>query len=290
MKKILITGKDSYIGNHVQIWLEQFENQYEVEQLDVQDESWKEYNFSGVDAIVHVAGIVHRPDIKDEGLYNRVNAELPAEIAKIAKAFGVKQFVFLSTMAVFGAGKRLAENIINEGTPINPLSLYGSSKYLGECKLNKLEDDNFKVTIVRPPNVYGRGCKGGYITGFRTVVSKLPAIPYAYFNVKQSVLYVDNLSEFIRLCIDNETAGVFMPQDKLAISSVELMTEISKAIGKEKKKSKILGFGVRVLSFLPIVKKAYGGIAYDDKTSSYFENEYVVVPFSKGVRRALNFE
>lgn len=288
MKKILITGKDSYIGNHIQAWLEQFENQYLVEQLDVQDESWRDYCFSGVDAIVHVAGIVHRPDIKDEDLYNRVNAELPAEIAKKAKDSGVKQFVFLSTMAVFGAGKRLAENIINDSTPINPLSLYGSSKYLGECNLNKLEDENFKITIVRPPNVYGKDCKGGYITGFKSVVSKLPAIPSAYLNVKQSVLYIDNLSEFIRLCIDNEADGVFMPQDGAAVSSVELMSGISNAIGNKKSTSKILGLGIYVLSFVPLVKKAYGGVAYDEKMSSYFDNKYVVIPFEEGIKKTLN--
>lgn len=290
MKRVVITGKDSYIGNHIQEWLEKSPAQYMVEQLDVRTGNWKKYDFSGVDTIVHVAGIVHHPEITDWNLYKKVNADLPFEIASIAKKSGVKQFIFMSTMAVYGCVKRLTENIITDESKLIPLNAYEKSKLIAENNLKHLEDCKFKVVVVRPPNVYGKGCKGGYISGFKSVVSKLPAIPSAFTNVKQSMLYIDNLSEFIRLAIVNEISGTFMPQDKCAVSAVELMTQISIGIEKKKRKSELLGLGIYALQFLPIVNKAYGGVAYDENMSAYFGNSYVVVPFEEGIRRTVSDE
>lgn len=287
MKRVVITGKDSYIGNHIQYWLEQFDNQYTVEQLDVQTNEWKKYDFSKVDAVIHVAGIVHRPDITDWNLYKRVNVDLPVEIARLAKNAGVKQFVFMSTMAVYGNTKHLAVNIITGDSSVTPVDPYGESKYMAEKLLNDISDEAFKVIIVRPPNVYGKGCKGGYISGFKSVVSKLPAIPYAFPDVRQSMLYIDNLCEFIRLALEHDSCGVFMPQDKKAVSAVELMRNISIGMSSRKRESRILGTGVYLLQFLPIVNKAYGGVAYDEAMSSYFDNSYVVVSFEEGIRRTV---
>lgn len=286
-KRVLITGKKGYIGRHIQRWLQNRADSYDVTMINVRTEEWKQTSFQGVDVIVHAAGIVHQPGISDWEIYRKTNIDLTAALARKAKQEGVRLFIFLSTMAVFGRGKRLFVNIIDEETEISPVDLYGKSKYLAEQELLKIQSYDFKVVIVRPPNVYGKGCKGGYISGFRSVVSKLPAIPYAYPNVRQSTIYIDNLCELIRLIIESEASGFFMPQDRIAVSAVELMEAISKATGRKKPKSRLLGTGIYLLAFLPIVKKAYGGVAYAEVMSAYFESQYVIVPFEEGIRRTL---
>lgn len=287
MRKILITGKNSYIGNHIQNWLEKYEEDVEILQLDVKSNEWEKKDFREYDSIIHVAGIVHQPSVKEWELYKKVNIELPLKIADKAKKEGVHTFIFISTMAVYGIGKKLHENLITNYTSIQPTSMYGKSKYIAEQQLQNLSDETFHVIIVRPPNVYGRGCKGGYITGYANVIRKLPVIPSAFKNVRQSVIYIDNLSELIRLLLRQKQSGIFTPQDDFTPNAVDLMYAISLGMHRPKKKSRILGFGIYCLQFLPIIKKAYGGVEYDREISTYDGMDYVVISFEEGIRRTL---
>ncbi len=282
---ILIIGKNSYIGNHIDEWLTNHGHQ--VQQLDVLTDEWKTFDYSPYDAIVHVAGIVHQPNCQDWDLYKRVNTDMPISIATMAKEQGVKQYVFFSTMGVYGVGKKLKQNIIDEQTSLNSDSMYGKSKLMAEEGLQKLQDGTFNVAFVRPPSVYGKGCRGGYITGFTSIVRKLPVIPRAYENVKQSFIYIDNLSELVRLVIEKNIKGVFCPQDDKAVSANELLQAISYGIGKKYRSSRLLGLFVRLLSFLPIVNKAYGGIEYTRSLSDVEGINYVVVPFEEGMSRTV---
>lgn len=288
--RICIIGKNSYIGNHIDEWLTQ--NGHEVFQLDVLTKDWKAFDYGGFDAIVQVAGIVHRPDCKDENLYRRVNTEMPVEIAQKFKSLkaitGSRPiFVFLSTMAVFGTSKRLNKNVITADTPLSPVGLYGQSKAAAEEELLKLQDDYLDVVIVRPPNVYGKGCRGGYISGFAKVVKKLPVIPAAYTDVKQSMLYIDNLCEFIRLVIEQRRHGVFMPQDDKAVSAVEITTAIARGLAKKPRTSRLLGLVVHLCSFMPLIQKAYGGVEYDMSLSHIEGMDYVLVPFDEAIMRTI---
>ncbi len=285
MLRVVITGKDSYIGNHVAAWLTKREEDYEVEVLDVIGDGWKEYDFTGVDAVVHVAGIVHRKDCKDWLLYKSVNADLAVDVAKKAKAEGVRQFVFLSTMAVYGKGKRLRQNCIGKDTVEEPKDFYGKSKLLAERGLSALAGEDFFVSVIRPPNVYGKDCKGGYISGFAKIVKKLPIIPVAYTKVCQSMLYIDNLTELIRLMIEEPKTETVMPQDENAVTAAALMQVMATVLKGRTKCSKFLGLGVRLLAFLPIVKKAYGGVAYDERLSDVYEKKYQVVDFKNAIER-----
>lgn len=292
--RILIIGKNSYIGNHIDEWLSK--HGHEVFQLDVLTEDWKVFDYNGYDAIVHVAGIVHRPDCNDADLYRRVNTEMPVAIAEKYKrskcSSGISSskgtFVFLSTMAVFGTPKRLGKNLITADTPMSPMGLYGQSKATAEEKLLKLQDGHFDVVVVRPPNVYGKDCRGGYIPGFVKVVKKLPVIPAAYTDVKQSMLYIDNLCEFIRLAIEQKRQGVFMPQDDKAVSAVEITSAIARGLGKKPRTSRLLGLFVRLGSFLSLIQKAYGGVEYNMSLSRIEGMDYVVVPFEEAMRRTIN--
>lgn len=283
--RILIIGKDSYIGNHLDEWLTK--NGHSVEQLDAKTVDWRSFHYSEFDAIVHVAGIVHQPMCHDWELYYSVNVEMPLSIAALAKKQGVGQYVYLSTMGVYGIGKELRENVIGKETPLASETMYGKSKRLAEEGLFLLQDSSFIVTCVRPPSVYGKGCRGGYIAGFTTAVKQLPIIPFAYPNVKQSMLYIDNLAELVKILIEDRLAGVFCPQDDVSVSANDLLSAISEGIGKKYRESKILGWFVKLFHFIPIVTKVYGGVEYDRKLSQIDGYDYVVVPFREAMKRTV---
>lgn len=283
--KILIIGKNSYIGNHIDKWLSKYN--WQVTQLDVLTDEWKSYDYSPYDAIVHVAGIVHQPQCHDWDLYKRVNTDMPIAIATMAKEQGVKQYIFFSTMGVYGVGKKLIPNIIDENTTICPNGMYAKSKWMAEKGLSQLQNAFFKVTFIRPPSVYGKGCRGGYITGFTSIVRTIPIIPKVYENAKQSFIYIDNLSELTRLIIERRMQGVFCPQDEKAVSANELLCAIANGIGKKYRESRFLGYFVRLLNFIPLVKKAYGGVEYSQSLSSIDGENYVIVPFNEGIKRTV---
>lgn len=305
--KILIIGKNSYIGNHIDEWLTKYG--HVVEQLDVLTEDWRAYDYSPYDVIVHVAGIVHRPDCQDWKLYHDVNTVMPVQIASQFKSSrsskGLKgQYVFFSTMGVYEAGKKLGPSVVDENTPLlnEGNSMYGRSKVLAEIGLSELQDATFNIAIVRPPSVYGKGCKGGYITGFKKIASMLPVIPRAYENACQSFIYIDNLSECVRLIVENSSicssgSNVFCPQDDEIPNANRLLEVICKGIGKKYRCSRILGWLLEMVNgsicsngsrgWIPLVKKAYGGIEYSRKLSDIPGMNYVVVPFEEGMRRTV---
>ena len=191
-------------------------------------------------------------------------------------------------MGVYGLGKKLMPNVVDKDTPLLAVSMYGKSKLLAEEGLIKLHDANFDVVCVRPPSVYGKGCRGGYITGFVSIVRYCPIIPQAYENVKQSFVYIDNLTEFVRLAIENRLHGTFCPQDNKSVSANELLKAIAVGLGKKYRPSRVLGTLVRWFPFFPLVKKAYGGVEYSMSLSSLDKIKYVIVPFEEGIRRTIS--
>lgn len=290
--KALIIGKNSYIGNHIDEWLSA--KGWDVEQLDVLTPEWKTFDYSPYDTIIHVAGIVHRPDCKDWNLYKSVNTDMPVAIAQNYKSSrnskGLKgQYVYFSTMGVYNAGKKLTSSVVDENTPIlmEGNSLYGKSKAMAEQELSKLQDGKFDVAFVRPPSVYGKGCKGGYITGFKKIASLLPIIPRAYENACQSFIYIDNLSECVRLIAENHLSGAFCPQDDETPNASRLLEVICMGIGKKYHSSRLLGLCLQLISFVPLVKKAYGGIEYSRKLSDIPGQNYVVVTFEEGMKKSV---
>lgn len=290
--KILIIGKNSYIGNHIDIWMTS--KGHDVVQLDVLTEDWKNYDYSPFDSIVHVAGIVHRPDCKDWELYKTVNTDMPIYIAKRFKSLrGAEglygQYVYFSTMGVYDARKSLHGCVIDENTPMldEGNSMYGKSKLMAEISLSKLQNDTLNVAFVRPPSVYGKDCKGGYISGFKSIAKLLPVIPQAYANARQSFIYIDNLCENVRIIIENNMAGKFCPQDDEIPNANRLLEVICEGIGKKYHSSKFLGLCLRLISFIPLINKAYGGISYSRQLSDIQNMNYVVVPFKEGMKKSV---
>lgn len=289
--RIVITGANSYIGNNIQSYIQNNNDELDVSQLDVVGEQWRQFDFSGYDCVIHVAAIVHRKDEVSWEQYKQINVELTSEIAEKAKRQGVKQFVFLSSMGVYGVEKSLSrkKSVVTNETELKPSSMYGKSKYLAEQRLMEMEDESFKVVIVRPPNVYGPGCKGNYISTYATVVRKLPVIPKAFSTIKQSILYIDNLSRFIYLLILQQKSGIYTPQDATCVSAVEIMQYISESLGLNRKTSAFWGLFIYPISFLSLIRKGYGGIAYDKNNSHQNEFDYQIVSCKEGIERTVMY-
>lgn len=219
MKRILITGKDSYIGTSFKKYLEQYPDNYYVEELDVRDDSWKEFDFSPFDVVYHVAGIAHKKEVKEnEQLYYQVNRDLAVDIAKKAKSENIHQFIFMSSMSVYGLN--YSDQLITKDTKCHPHTYYGKSKYKAELKLNELDDDNFKVCIVRPPMVYGKGAPGNMERLYKAV-RKFHIFPT--LRNERSSISIEKLCQDIKEYIDEDSQGLYLPQNKEYMCTVDMI-------------------------------------------------------------------
>lgn len=275
MKKILITGAGSYIGTTFATYMQQWPEKYQVDTIDMIDGSWRQHSFGGYDAVYHVAGIAHSDNgpitAEKEKLYYTVNTELAAETAAKAKADGVRQFIFMSSAIVYGDSAPIGtQKIIAKETPVSPANCYGDSKVQAENRILPLCDEQFKVVILRPPMIYGKGSKGNYPRLVKLAL-KLPAFPYV--DNSRSMLYVENLVEFVRLMIQNEESGIFWPQNGVYANTAELVALIAKAHGKKMPLIKGFSWLVKLAGrFTPLVNKAFGNLTYDMSMSDYPEN------------------
>ena len=276
MKRILITGANSYIGTSFAEYMAQWPDAYQVDAVDMIDGTWREKDFSGYDCIYHVAGIAHS-DVgviteEQKSLYYEVNTDLTIETAQKAKNEGVKQFIFMSSAIVYGDSAPIGKRkVITRDTPVNPANCYGDSKVQAEKGLALLNDDSFKVVILRPPMIYGPGSKGNYVV-LSKLAQKLPVFPKV--NNERSMLYIGNLVEFVRLVIAQDMQGVFWPQNSEYVNTTELVRLISKAHGKKMIVVPGLGFALKFLSlFSGKANKAFGSLCYD-KTLNMFDQEY----------------
>lgn len=281
MKKILITGANSYIGISFENWLDKSE--YAVDTVDMVDGKWKAKDFSKYDSVFHVAGIAHvSTDPNMEDLYYKVNRDLTIETAEKAKSEGVKQFIFMSSIIVYGDSSYInKKRVIDKNTVPIPSNFYGRSKLQAEEGILPLQDDNFNVVVIRPPMIFGKGSKGNYLR-LAKMAKKLPMFPDV--NNERSMLHIDNLCEFIRLIIVNEERGIFFPQNGEYIGTSELVRLISEA---HKKKIVLTGMFNGILRLMGkkfgIVNKVFGNLVYE-KSMSEYKVEYRVRDLSEAVR------
>lgn len=276
MKKILITGKNSYIGNQVELHLSQFDTKYKVNTLDMLDKHWRDHDFSSYDVVFHVAGIAHSDSgkIKPEKarLYYEINSALTVETATIAKAAGVKQFIFMSSIIVYGESAPIGKTkCITIDTKPNPSNAYGDSKLQAELGIQSLASEEFRVSILRPPMIYGKGSKGNYQL-LSKLAKRLPLFPKIHN--ERSILYIENLSLFVKQVIDSESEGVFFPQNSEYASTTELVQLIANANGKRIRTTKFFNPLLLMMSKrLRVLNKAFGNLTYD-RSLSAFDGQY----------------
>lgn len=266
MKKILITGANSYIGVSFENYIKKNDSEtYLIDTVDMIDGSWKNKDFSIYDAVFHVAGIAHQKETSEnEHLYYEINRDLAVETAKKAKEEGVKHFLFLSSMSVYGVDS----GVITKDTVPFPKSHYGKSKWQAEEQLAALQDDEFTVALIRPPMVYGKGCKGNFQTVVK-IVKKFPVFPKV--KNQRSMIYIDTLCQYVKEFIDRGASGVLLPQNAEYMNTSEMALAIAERLGKKIHLSRILGFAVKVMCpFVSVANKAFGNLVYekDDKVKT----------------------
>ena len=280
MKKILIIGDDSYIGIHFYDWIKKYEGEYAADIVSSRDYKWKEKNFENYDTVVNFAGIAHIKKLTEDlkPLFYSVNRDLLIEIGTKAKESGVRHFLTLSSMNVYG---EFCQNLTDRETA-TPSNYYGDSKLQGDIGLLKLKSDDFLISCVRPPFVYGFGCKGNY--NALSKISKFAFVLPTYKN-KKSMIYVDNLCEFIRLAIDNRTDGILTPQNKELMSTAEIIRQIRRQNGKKTLSISLFNCLVPFLTKLSgAARKAFSDDYYELEFSNYFDFNYDVVPFEKSIK------
>ena len=309
--RILITGAHSYVGEQVEQYLEEYNQKlypdypaskrYVIDTVSLFGEEWKKKDFSYYDVVFHVAGIAHQDDDtkgvkktahgKDsqskedspESKYYAVNRDLAIACAKKSKAEGVKQFIFMSSMIVYSG---IEQDCITLKTPMKALNYYGDSKLQADLALQKLQSDQFNVVILRPPMIYGEGCKGNYPKMVK-LAKMLPFFPVV--GNRRSMLYIGNLAEFIRLMIENKERGIFFPQNKEYVDTGEMIREIARVHHWTCFSLPGTKPFIHALQFVPgkigtLGKKAFSSRYYREDCSRYIE-DYQIFSFKESIRR-----
>lgn len=273
MFRILITGANSFIGTSFDKYISKnYPKDYVIDTVDMVDGSWREKSFVGYDSVFHVAGIAHSDNGKiskdKQELYYRVNTALTIETAKKAKEDGVKQFIFMSSAIVYGDSSPIGKSkMITKDTPLSPVNCYGDSKVQAENGIKQLEDQKFKIVILRPPMIYGKGSKGNYPL-LSKIALKTPFFPYV--KNERSMLYIENLCEFVRLMIQNEERGVFWPQNREYSNTSEIVKIIAQKHGKKLVLVRGFKWLLKIMGCkISIINKAFGNLSYEQSMSIY---------------------
>lgn len=295
VKKVLITGAGSYIGETFSSYASNNYPALEVNSIDMMDGSWRKADFSSYDIIYHVAGIAHADvgNVSEETKekYYKVNTDLAVEVAEKAKAEGVKEFIFMSSMIVYGDSAPYGKKkIINNKTKPHPANFYGDSKLQADVAVRDLADDGFKVIVLRPPMIYGKGSKGNYPT-LAKLAKKLPAFPK--IENERSMLHIDNLCEFlckIMLVEFCTPSVVLIPQNAEWTKTSEMVMEIGEVCGRKVRIVGILNPAVWLGSKVPgkiggLVNKAFGNSCYAQAMSVYEGIDYQKVDLKESIRR-----
>lgn len=294
-KKVLITGARSYIGqSFIEYAQKHYRDNFEIEELDLKDESWKEKDFSNYDIIYHVAGIAHadvgKVSEETKKKYYEVNTGLAVEVAEKAKREGVKTFIFMSSMIVYGDSAPYGQaKVIDETTVPHPANFYGDSKLQTDVAVRELADDTYKVIVLRPPMIYGKGSKGNYRT-LAKLAKKLPIFPNV--DNERSMLYIENLCEFLcQIMLIKSYARnsvVLLPQNGEWTKTSDMVKEIAKASGKRIAELKCLAPAVKMGSKMPgkiggLVNKAFGNNFYNKRISHYDGLNYQLISVKKSI-------
>ncbi|EEI59833.1 TPA: NAD-dependent epimerase/dehydratase family protein [Enterococcus faecium] len=295
MKKILITGANSYIGTSFKKWMTQFQDEYQIDTLSVRGDAWREHDFSRYDTVFHVAGIAHADVSKvseeTKQLYYAVNRDLAIETAKKYKqdlSGKNGQFIYMSSIIIYGEETNInKKRVITPDTKPNPSNFYGDSKLQAEIGLQPLDDDTFHVAILRPPMIYGPGSKGNFPELVK-LADKLPVFP-AIKN-QRSMLFIENLCMYLKEIIDEEKNGIFFPQNNEYVRTSDIIQTIAKY---KKKKTVILpyfNYFVKLLGYFPgkvgrLTNKAFGNLVYAPN-----ERDDRLVDFEETIKKSIGYK
>lgn len=292
MKRVLITGANSYIGTSFEKYAQNnYSSELSIETIDMIDGNWRNADFSRHDIVYHVAGIAHadvgkvNEELKTK--YYAINTDLAIETAKKAKAEGVKQFVFMSSAIVYGDSAPYGQvKRITKDTEPSPANFYGDSKWQADKGVRELSDDNFIVTVLRPPMIYGKASKGNYPT-LAKMAKHLPIFPDV--QNERSMLYIENLCEFLAQVMIRAEGGIFWPQNSEYVSTSGMVKMIANVCGNKVVMSRKFNWLVSIVSMAPgkiggLANKAFGSMSYDQSMSRY-DFDYIVADLRTSIER-----
>ena len=283
MIKVLITGAGSYVGESVRKYILSKSANFAIDAIDTMNDAWRRADFAQYDVVYHVAGIAHvNADPKMEPLYYKVNRDLTIEVARAAKAAGVKQFIFMSSQIVFHESRSLRTEVLTRETKENPNGFYGDSKLQAEKGLHALETADFKVCILRPCMIYGPNAKGNF-PRLAHLATKVPVFPC--WHNKRSMLYIDNLAEFVKQAMERGLSGTFYPQNREQADTVEIIRFFAKAAGHRVWITRLFNPLVWMGSFvLQPINKMFATYYYDPSMSQ-MPFDYQLVSFRESLQR-----
>lgn len=258
MRNILITGDSSYIGKSFAAYLRE-NTAHTAEGISLRGHAWEALSFAPYGTIFHAVGLTHvKETAQNAAGYYEINRDLALAVARKAKAEGVGQFIYMSSMSVYG----MDEGVITPRTVPDPITHYGRSKLDAEIGLRQLEDENFKVCILRPPMVYGKGCKGNYAS-LVSLVGKTPVFPK--IENSRSVLSIGNLCAFLTLAVEEGFSGLYFPQNRERVRTTDLACWIAEGMGKKLMISRAAGLVTRGLMLRSkAARKAFCSLSYEE--------------------------
>jgi len=248
--KILITGQNGFIGKALFNLLQQQGHQVrgtvrswqKIEQgkdiVVVGDvDSTTDWNSSlaGVEVVVHLANRAHILNDRTENplsIFRQVNVSGTIQLAKQAVKFGVKRFVFVSSIKV--NGESTDKHPFKENDNPNPQNPYAISKLEAEYALHEISaKSSMEIVIIRPPMVYGQGVKGNFERLSRLVESGIP-LPFASIENKRSLISLENLVQILSKAINHPDVAdrTLLVSDKEDLSTPQLIKKIADSIGR----------------------------------------------------------
>ena len=284
--KVLITGAGSYIGESFKNYCEMHYPNIECTAVDMVDGSWRNFDFSGYDTVFHVAGIAHadvgKVNPEQQKLYYSVNSDLAVECCEKSRDAGIKQFIYMSSMIIYGG-----KEFIDEHTVPSPINFYGDSKWQGDKGVRALKTPTFHVAVIRSPMIYGYGSKGNYLV-LSKIASKVPLFPN--YENRRSMLYIENLCEFVSLLTLSGEGGVFFPQNSMYSNTSKVVKYIAAVQNRKIWTLKIFNPVIHLAHQIPgkvkgLSEKAFGNGWYDQRLSQYDGLEYQKISFEESIRR-----
>lgn len=258
-KTILITGKNGYVGNRLNNYLQA--QGHVVDQINVRGNQWKALDFSKYNVVIHLAAIVHNNNPNATMVdYMNVNYHLTKELAEKAKTEGVNQFIFFSTMSVFGLdGEVGKEVIINNNTLTKPTTSYGISKLRAEEMLHEIQSNAFKVAVLRPPMIYGESAPGN----FSKLIKLSNILPlYPRIDNQRSSIYIENLEVYINELIENKGSGILHPQNNDYLNTNHAIFKMRELQNKKSMSIKLPNSLLKLFGKVSIFNKLYGNLVY----------------------------
>lgn len=284
MKKLLITGSSGFVGKY---FIKKYKDNYEIKNFSFLKDDINSLDCSDVDVVFHLSALVHQMDGASREEYEKVNVTQTLQLSKKAKESGIKHFVFISTVKVYGEE---TDSKYSENSICNPEDDYGKSKLKAELELQKLEDKDFKISIIRTPIVYGYGVKAN-IKSLINLVNKVPLLPFGKIENKRSMVYIGNLCHLVYEIITQEKSGIFLASDDQPLSTSRLIELVAKNLDKKVYLVKIPFFESLLKILKPSFhKRLYGSLEIDNsitKEKLNLKNPYSV---EDGIKLMINGE